>query len=227
LATSAQLDFPFGTVIDSLGNLFISELGASGSGVREVNTSGTITTVAGVVGKVGYSGDGGLATSALFAFPHGLALDTSGDLLISDSSNNRIRQVISLAAPTNLSLTCGVPQYATTGQLVSSFPASLILNSPIQVTESYYIPYSGEIQSTAEFNIEKSAKAAFEEYEAYFATNGWTVTGTLIRPTFYVIASTLQGIGNVQAQTIVGPTSSGSNITVGIFIPNLAFDCGG
>ena len=51
-----------------------------------------ITTVAGN-GTGGFAGDGGAATSANMAGPIWVALDSSQDLYISDSGNNRIRKV--------------------------------------------------------------------------------------------------------------------------------------
>lgn len=57
-------------------------------------TSYVITTIAGN-GTAGFTGDGGAATSAEMNTPIGLALDSSGNLYISDSANNRIRMVTS------------------------------------------------------------------------------------------------------------------------------------
>jgi hypothetical protein len=56
-------------------------------------TAGDIYTVAGN-GKTGFSGDGGPATSAEFYYPPGLAVDAAGNLVIADSSNNRVRMVM-------------------------------------------------------------------------------------------------------------------------------------
>jgi hypothetical protein len=53
-----------------------------------VDTSGNISTVAGN-GTQGYSGDGSVATSAELYFPFGVAVDSAGNIYISDSSNNR------------------------------------------------------------------------------------------------------------------------------------------
>ena len=53
-----------------------------------------ITTYAGT-GAVGNSGDGGVATSALLNGPHGVALDVSQNLYISEKVNNKIRKISS------------------------------------------------------------------------------------------------------------------------------------
>jgi sugar lactone lactonase YvrE len=55
-------------------------------------STGIITTVAGN-GIPGYSGDGGPATSASLSGPSGVVVDATGNLLIADSSNYRIRRV--------------------------------------------------------------------------------------------------------------------------------------
>jgi hypothetical protein len=54
---------------------------------------GIITTIAGT-GSAGYSGDGGLATSAKLNYPIGVDIDpTTGDVYIADKSNHRIRLI--------------------------------------------------------------------------------------------------------------------------------------
>ena len=64
-------------------------------------TSYLITTVAGnSSGIAGFTGDGGAATSAEMDAPIAVALDSSGNLYISDSVNNRIRKVTSAASGT-------------------------------------------------------------------------------------------------------------------------------
>src|SRR5437016_6428649 len=90
-ATSAELCNPRGIALDSAGNLFIAD--ACNDRVRRVDAaSGIITTIAGN-GLPGHSGDGGPATSAALEEPSGVALDSQGNLFISDSNNRRIRRV--------------------------------------------------------------------------------------------------------------------------------------
>ncbi len=88
-ATSAQLSYPMGLVVDSLGNLYIAD---SGLRIRKVSPDGLISTVAGN-GSFGYSGDGGPAIRAQFAIATGLAVDRARNLFILDTENNRVRMV--------------------------------------------------------------------------------------------------------------------------------------
>jgi len=57
-----------------------------------LNAQGVITTIAGT-GTGGFSGDGGPATKAEFAYPYGITMDNHGNLLIVDEDNQRIRKI--------------------------------------------------------------------------------------------------------------------------------------
>jgi len=92
LATSAAIHNPSSAIVfDSLGNWYFAD--QYNYRIREVNAStGIITTVAGN-GTAGYSGDGAAATSAEINGPSGVALDSSGNIYISDGADQVIRKV--------------------------------------------------------------------------------------------------------------------------------------
>jgi trimeric autotransporter adhesin len=89
-ATAVEINYPYGLKLDATGNLIIAEY--AGQVVREVNTSGIISTLAGN-GVQGFWGDGGPATAAEFYNVCDMALDNSGNIYITDERNNRIRKV--------------------------------------------------------------------------------------------------------------------------------------
>jgi hypothetical protein len=107
-ATSAELDNPYGVTVDSSGNVLIADTSnnriqmlakstcspAASCAYGVATTANDIYTVAGsATGSSGATGDTGAATSALLGEPFGVAVDYSGNLLIADTQNNKIRMV--------------------------------------------------------------------------------------------------------------------------------------
>ena len=114
-ATTAQLYDPFGVFVDSAGNVFIAD--TDNCLIRKVS-GGNISTIAGnpsaQTSPCGYSGDGGLATSAQLDEPEGVFVDGSGNVFIADTNNSVIREVTT--ANGNIQTVAGVfYDYLTNG----------------------------------------------------------------------------------------------------------------
>ena len=99
-ATKAEINFPYGVFVDPSGNVFIADRG--NNLIRKVDSTNTITTVAGLVpgATLGCSGnqtdafgDGCLATQASLSAPLGICTDGAGNLYIADTQDNLIRKV--------------------------------------------------------------------------------------------------------------------------------------
>jgi uncharacterized repeat protein (TIGR01451 family) len=94
-ATSASLYQPRSPDLDASGNLYITD--TFNNRIREVNSSGTISTVAGngipCAFPTNTCGDGGQATAASFYIPRSIFFDNSGNLIILDTYDNRVRKV--------------------------------------------------------------------------------------------------------------------------------------
>jgi sugar lactone lactonase YvrE len=89
-ATNANLSLPDGVCLDAVGNLYIADKG--NNRIRQVNTNGIISTVAGN-GSATFAGDGGPATSAGLPAPAQITMDCSGGLIIAGGAGNRVRRV--------------------------------------------------------------------------------------------------------------------------------------
>jgi DNA-binding beta-propeller fold protein YncE len=90
-AARAKLNEPFGVDFDAQGNLFIVEM-VSGNRLLKVDAKGLLTHVSGQP-AAGDAGDGGPALAAQFHGPHNLAVLPSGDVLLADTWNGRVRRV--------------------------------------------------------------------------------------------------------------------------------------
>ncbi len=91
LATDALLSSPRGLAFTRAGELLIADHG--NSVIRKVDIeTGKITRIAGDE-STGYSGDGGMATSARMTLPTDIAVSNSGDYYVADFGNHLIRVV--------------------------------------------------------------------------------------------------------------------------------------
>ena len=94
-ATVAELNWPMGIALDAAGNIYVGEY--RGERIRKITPSGMISTYAGY-GGLGFAGDGGPATDAMFDNIDDIATDGSGNVYIVDGSN-RVRIVTHAPMP--------------------------------------------------------------------------------------------------------------------------------
>lgn len=129
LAIDNGIGYPEGVAVDANDNLFIGDYNQR---VRWVNPQGFMTTVAGT-GTAGYGGDGGSATAALLYQPTGIALDSAGDILISDYNNFRVRSITAFPA---VSTSTSNMAFGLTAVGSTSSPETLIVGALGPVTIS-------------------------------------------------------------------------------------------
>lgn len=126
--TSAELNGPTGLAMDAANFIYVVDTG--NHIIRKTLLTGTtpnpISTVAGVPGSAGYSGDGSPAINAQLNDPHGVQVDPAGDIYISDSGSQVVRKVN--VATGNISTVAGTATAGFTGD--SGSPASGQLNVP-------------------------------------------------------------------------------------------------
>jgi sugar lactone lactonase YvrE len=91
-AQAAKLHSPIGLAVDDQrGYVYIADSG--NNRIRRVDKNGVISPAAGAGGFYGDDGDGGPALQAHLSFPFGVAIARDGTLFISDTGNNRVREV--------------------------------------------------------------------------------------------------------------------------------------
>ncbi len=91
VATSATLSSISAISGDSVGNIYLGD--PNNCEVWKVSSVGDISYYAGVGTTCGYSGDGGLAIAAKIGSVSGLAVDSAGDLFISEYDNCIVKEV--------------------------------------------------------------------------------------------------------------------------------------
>jgi hypothetical protein len=126
-ASSATIHAINGQVsFDVNGNLYFAD--TYSHAIRRIDkNTGVITTIAGT-GTLGFSGDGGAATSAQLHYPGGVAVDNNMNIYICDYSNHRIRKVAPSGTITTI---CGNGTASSTGD--GSLAINATINGPGQI----------------------------------------------------------------------------------------------
>lgn len=102
--SSATFSLPVGLALDTNGNLYVAD--ALNNTIRKVTPSGVVSTLA---GSAGLAGDAdGTGATARFNHPTGVAVDSSGNVFVSDSINNTIRRVSPSGVVTTLAGLSGI-----------------------------------------------------------------------------------------------------------------------
>ena len=131
-AANALLNCPYGVAVDASGNVYISD--EYNSVVRKVDTSNTITTIAGnYANGCTYNGNGSPATNFSLCHPEGLAIDHSGNLYIADQVNSVIRKLVLSTSTISNYAGNATTGYSGDGGLATSaelyYPAAIALDA--------------------------------------------------------------------------------------------------
>lgn len=89
-ATAASLNLPTAIATDGRGNLYIAD--SDNHRIRRVDATGIISTYAGT-GTAGFNGDAIFPTNARLNSPLGVATDSTGNVYVVDTGNNRVRKI--------------------------------------------------------------------------------------------------------------------------------------
>ena len=231
-ATSALLNDPTGVAVDGAGNLFIVDEG--NQRIRKVSPAGIITTVAGN-GNSGFSGDGGLATSASLDFHlrggggfrpgvgGAVAVDAAGNLYIADSWNSRIRKVLVAGAPSfsvlptdlifsaKAGAAAGASQQLTLSSSIAGLPwqASVVSGSSwLSVS-----PSSGQMPATVSVSADATSLASFTHQASI------EISAPAAMPSLATILVTFTVTEALPASLAVEPSSLSFQVLAGAAAP--------
>jgi hypothetical protein len=165
--------------MDGDGNLYIADTG--NHTIRRVDTSGYVTTLAGVRTVSGLLD--GPASQALFNAPEALAFDSARNLYVADTGNSVIRKITPAGVVSTLLVQGNVPVIATqpTSQTVSatlSVTLSVVASGEGSLT--YQWKKGGTVipgATAASYSIASVSNADAGEYTVV-VTNAWGSTAS-------------------------------------------------
>ncbi len=140
---------PEGIALDAQNNVYAAD---GYCRVRKVGSDHSVTTVAGddrhpdghgLAFTCGYSGDGGVATSAALETPYGVATDARGDLFIADTYNHCVRKVDASGIISTVVGTCRAAGYSGDGGPAASARLNLPHGVAVDPVGNLYIADTG------------------------------------------------------------------------------------
>jgi hypothetical protein len=108
-SSQARFYYPSGVAVDGTGNLYVAD--TDNDSLRQISSTGAVSTIAGAAGTSGSADGVGLA--ARFYFPTGITADGSGNIYVADTNNHTIRvggfptAPIITASPSSQTVTAG------------------------------------------------------------------------------------------------------------------------
>jgi uncharacterized protein (TIGR03437 family) len=209
-AALATFSSPQGVAVDASGNIYVADV--NNNRVRRFVPGGNIATFAGTATSIG---DGGPSTQAILDQPASVAVDSSGNLYIADTGENRIRKVTPSGTITTI---VGNGQAGRGGD--NGPAASATLSSPsgvaVDAAGNLYIADAGN-------NVIRKVTASTGVISAFAGNYGCCYAGTgtggdgglaTAATLLYPEAVAVDGAGNVYFTDIVQSTTSPEAVAV-------------
>src|SRR5256886_243047 len=135
IGSQAIFNYPYATAVDGAGNVYVAD--TYNYTVRKITPAGVVTTLAGLAGEDGSTD--GTGSYARFSYMFGIAVDSAGNVYVTDFSNT-IRKITPAGVVTTLAGTPGgIGSADGTGSVARfNYPDALtVAGTTLYVAEAY------------------------------------------------------------------------------------------
>ena len=101
--SAARFARPTGVAVDSAGTVYVADTG--NNTIRKITPDGVVTTFAGLAGTIGSTN--GTGSAARFSTPTGVAVDSAGNVYVTELRNQTIRKITAAGVVTTLAGSAG------------------------------------------------------------------------------------------------------------------------
>ena len=187
--TSARFNNPGGVAVDKAGNVYVAD--SANDTIRQITPNGAVTTLAGSAGYYGSSD--GTGSSARFAYPQCVAVDSAGNVYVADTNNDKIRKGVASGAPSigTPPLTQSVPvgnavtftvaassataltyQWSFNGAAISGATSSTFTTRPVQLSDQGL--YSVAVTNSVGTTVGAASLSATFSHDETYSFSSWT-----------------------------------------------------
>lgn len=204
---AARFNAPRGVAVDGSGNVYVADGG--NSSVRKITPAGVVTTLAGSPGS--FANVEGTGAAAIFDSPAGIAVDSSGNLYVSEELGDVISK--GAAATTSAPVITGQPsgQSIASGTTVVFNAAATGLPAPAY---QWYFNGGALAGATGANLVIRGATAANAGSYYYTATNS---TGTVQSHNATLVVSSTTDTGRIVNISCRSEVGTGANILIAGF----------
>lgn len=192
--SSALFSDPFGVAVDANGNVYVAD--TSNHTIRKITPGAVVTTLAGGVGVSGVANGNG--TNATFSYPHGVSVDSLGNIYVADTGNNAIRKITPGGDVTTIA----------SGQYIYNFN-----NSGNEIFYGYSSPYGVFVDHAGNYYVADTGNGYVSEDGGSIIQSGLSQpTGVTLdnKGNIYFTDTDNQVIRKIAATRSISTTLSGS-----------------
>jgi len=139
VGSAAEFFFPIGVAVDSNQNVYVAD--TINNVIREITPLGSVSTIAGACGNTSGHADGDGPTASFFS-PSGVAVDTAGNIYVTDTNNDTIRRISSSPNGAGEVVTTIIGQVGKQDPTLAGGPLPAKIEAPSQIAVD---PISGNL----------------------------------------------------------------------------------